>query len=191
MSKGFSLLELVAVLAIFAVVALIGVQVIQASVRSSERLTEISEEAEELAHALALLRHDLNSALPRRFTPPDGGSEPSLLAAPSGFSLSIGGLARIDSGATGFGRVIWRYDRAQQRVYRAVWPTLEPGGGRPVERAVLDGVTRFELSHYSAQGGWRAGYSADPRAPSALPLGLKVAIDHQRHDQLETIVSLR
>ena len=166
-------------------------QVIQTSVKSSERLREISEEAEDLAYALALLRHDMKAALPRRFVPPDGGDEPSLVAQPSGFSLSIGGLAQLDTGATGFGRVTWRYDRTRRTVFRSLWPTLNPGGGRPVEHPVLTDVSRFELSHYTAQGGWRIGYSADPRSPSTLPLGLKVAIEHAHFATLDTIVSLR
>lgn len=188
---GFSLLELIAVLAIFAVVALIGVQVIQASVRSSERLTTLSDETSKLAYALAVLRHDLNAALPRRFTPPDGGTEPALVSRAGGFSLSVGGLARLDPGATGFGRVIWRFNRRDGTLLRQVWTTLTPGGSAPPEVLVLDGIDAFDLASFTLEGGWRDGFAADPRNTAALPMGLRIRLTHRRADALETIVSLR
>ena len=188
---GFSLLELVAVLAIFALVALIGVQVIQATVRSSDRLSEISESSGELAVGLALLRQDLNAALPRSFSPAGGGLEPALrAAAPGGFSLTIGGLARIGPNKSGIGRVAWRLDRATGQLYRQVFTSLNPGGRAP-EVAVMSGVSRFELASYAVQGGWRAGFSADPRNIGALPLGLRVRLTHARAGDLEAVVSLR
>ena len=188
---GFSLLELVAVLAIFALVAVAGVQVIQATVRTSDRLTEVSEASGELALGLALLRQDLNAALPRPFAPPGGGDEPALRAGTAGFALTVGGLARLDAGATGFGRVVWRHDPANEALYRQVWTTLTPGGGRAPEVRVMTGVRRFELASYEVQGGWRPGFAADPRDVARLPLGLRVRIDHVRAEGLETVVSLR
>lgn len=189
-ARGFSLIELVAVLAIFAVVALIGVQVIQAAVRSSDRLTAVSEETAGLAQALALLRQDLNAALPRRFTPPDGGDEPALVTRRSGFSLSVGGLARLNAGATGFGRVTWALDRGTGTLSRSVWPTLTPGRGAPEAVAVLEGVEDFALDSFSVGTGWTDGFSADPRDTSALPLGLRVRMG-RGEGTYETLVSLR
>jgi len=189
--QGFSLLELVAVLSIFALVALIGVQVIQASLRSSERLTAISEETKDISLGLALLRQDLNAALPRVFVPPDGGTEPALVTRPGSFSLSVGGLARLDPGATGFGRVTWRFERATSRVTRAVWTSLTPGGGRAEDIVILEGVEAFEIASFLVDGGWRQGFDADPRTPNLLPLGLKVTLSHSRAKDLETLVSLR
>lgn len=190
-ANGFSLLELVAVLAIFALVALIGVQVIQATVRSSERLSDISEDSGELAVGLALLRQDLNAALPRSFSPARGGQEPALrVATPDSFSLSVGGLARLDAAASGLGRVTWRLDHGTGQLYRQVFTSLTPAGRAP-EVVVLGGITRFELASYAARGGWRTGFSADPRNIDDLPLGLRVRLTHERAGDLETVVSLR
>ncbi|MCP3971848.1 MAG: prepilin-type N-terminal cleavage/methylation domain-containing protein [Rhodobacteraceae bacterium] len=189
---GFSLLELVAVLSIFALVALIGVQVIQATVRTSDRLTAISEASGRLALGLGLLRQDLNAAVPRGFTPPGGGEQPALTVRQgAGFSLSVGGLARLDPGATGFGRVTWRYEPSTGRVLRQVWTSLTPGGRPPPETVVLQDVRRFELASYAVQGGWRPGFASDPREIALLPLGLRVRLDHARAEAVETVVSLR
>ncbi|MCG6902168.1 MAG: prepilin-type N-terminal cleavage/methylation domain-containing protein [Rhodobacter sp.] len=190
-SGGFSLLELVVVLAIFALVALIGVQVIQATVRNSRQLTRISEESGELAVGLALLRQDLNAALPRSYTPPNGGTRPALtVTSPDRFSLTVGGLAQLDRNASGLGRVTWRFDRPTGQLYRQVWTSLNPGGLAP-EVPVLGDVSEFALSHFTTQGGWRAGYSADPRNIGQLPLGLRVRLTHARAGEVLTVVSLR
>ena len=188
---GFSLPELVVVLAIFALVALIGLQVIRATVRSSDRLAEISESSGELAVGLALLRQDLAAALPRVFHPSTGGLEPALLVAtPESFSLSVGGLARLNPGVSGLGRVTWRLDRATGQLFRQVFTTLTPGAA-PREVPVMTGISEFALASYTVQGGWRAGFSADPRAPEVLPIGLKLRLTHSRAGALETVVSLR
>ena len=190
-AQGFSLLELVAVLAIFAMVALIGVQVIQATVRSSERLSDISESAGELAVGLALLRQDLNAAVPRSFSPATGGSEPALrVPTPDSFSLSVGGLAPLNADASGLGRVTWRLDRATGQLYRQVFTSLTPGARVP-EVPVIGGITDFALASFTVQGGWRTGFSADPRNIDQLPLGLKLRLTHARAGALETVVSLR
>ena len=188
---GFTLLELVAVLSIFAMVALIGVQVIQASLRSSERLTDISESSGELAVGLALLRQDLNSALGREFTPADGGTEPALKMVPGGFGLSVGGLARLQPNTSGQGRVIWRLDPGTGTLLRQVWTTLTPGRGRPAEVAIIRGVAQFELASFTALNGWRQGFNADPRNIAELPLGLRVRFQQAQAGDLETLVSLR
>ncbi len=190
-AAGFSLLELVAVLSIFALVALIGVQVMQATLRASERLTGISETTGELALGLALLRQDLDAALPMPFTPANGGTEPALIAAGDGFALTVGGLARLAPGSSGQGRVVWRHDPATGAVLRQVWTTRNPGGGRPAEVAVLSDVRGLSVSSFEVQGGWRAGFAADPRDTARLPLGLKVRIDHARLGGIDTVVSLR
>lgn len=189
-AAGFSLLELVAVLSIFALVALIGVQVIQSAVRSSDRLTAISDQSGELALALALLRQDLAAALPREFVPWNGATQPALSAAADGFSLTVGGLARLGANVSGQGRVTWRLG-PDGRLTRRLWTSLTPGRGRVPEVTVARGITRFQLSSFRVQGGWRPGFAADPRRPEALPLGLKVRLDHPRAAGLETVVSLR
>ena len=192
-TAGFSLLELVAVLSIFALVALIGVQVLQATIRNSERLVEVSDVSADLARTLALLRQDLDAALPMSFTEPNGADRPSLQTEAGGFALTVGGLARLEPNATGQGRVRWRLDPASGQILRQVWTTREPGSRRSAgaEVPVLADIRGFELASYAVQGGWRAGYSANPRDIAALPLGLRVRLDHARFGEITVTVSLR
>ena len=187
------MLKLVAVLSIFAIVALIGVQVLQATIRSSEKLSEISEESGNLARTVALLRRDLDAALPMVFTEPNGADRPSLLAESAAFALTVGGLARPEPNATGQGRVRWRFDAASGQLLRQVWTTRQPGSPRSAGRevAMLADIRGFELASYAVRGGWRAGYSADPRDIAGLPLGLRVRLDHARFGEVVVTVSLR
>ena len=99
-TAGFSLLELVAVLSIFALVALIGVQVLQATIRNSERLVEVSDDNADLARTLALLRQDLDAALPMSFTEPNGANQPSLQTETGGFALTINNLTQLKPNTT-------------------------------------------------------------------------------------------
>ncbi|MEL7116734.1 MAG: type II secretion system protein GspJ [Pseudomonadota bacterium] len=151
----------------------------------------MSESSETLAFGLALLRQDLNAALPRTFVPPNGGTEPALLSGASGFSLSVGGLAPLRQDVTSFGRAVWRFERGTGNVYRSVWTTRTPGGGRPTDVLVFDGITAFDLASFTVTAGWQPGFAVDPRNPSVLPLGLRVRMEHERYAMLETLVSLR
>ena len=56
---------------------------------------------------------------------------------------------------------------------------------------VLDNVRSLELASYAVQGGWRPGFSADPREITKLPLGLRVRVDHARFGEIVVTVSLR
>lgn len=192
--RGFTLLELVAVMAIFAVVALIGAKVVEQTLRSNDRLVELSEEAAGLSLGLALLRRDLKSALALDFVLPGGAAFPPL-DAPAGaaeFSLTVGGAGSLTPQDPGFARVTWRLDPLAGVVYRQVWPVLEPANAQAAspEVAVFRGVRSLELQGFVADGGWTSGFpsAADP---SPLPQALRVRMKHERLETLETLVTLR
>ncbi len=185
---GFSLLELVVVLAIFALVALIGAQVLQVTARSSERLTEISEESGELATALALLRADMAAGVPRPFAPAQGGSAAPLVVSAQGFALSIGGLARLEAHVTGFGRVEWRLDRQAATLNRAVFTSLTPGAPRTSDVVVLRDVEDIAVEIYRDQAGWGTSLGSDS---GRLPRGMRVAITHSRAGELMVTEAMR
>jgi len=194
--RGFSLLEMVAVLAIFALVALIGVQVIGATLKADRRLSGITEANGELAVALALLRRDLDAGISLPFYPGGGGAEPALRVAPGAdsFSLSIGGLAGIGARPdAGLGRVTWRYDRAGGQLIRQLWTVLAPGGARAAgpEVAVLSDVVGMDVASFATVSGWSRGYASDPRAPDDLPRAIRVRLQHRTFGTLETVVALR
>lgn len=190
--QGFSLLELVVVLAIFALVALTGTQVIRAAIQADTRLSEIGDDSRELAVALALLRRDLGAAIGIGFVSPAGAAEPPLRIGAEGFSLSVGGLG-FGPQDSGFGRVVWRLDRASGALTRQVWTTLTPaapqaGSG---EVTLLRDVRAISVEAFQLPGGWQPGFTADPRQPVSLPRALRVRIDHARYARLDTVVSLQ
>ncbi|MDJ0630532.1 MAG: type II secretion system protein GspJ [Rhodobacter sp.] len=191
---GFTLLELVAVLAIFAVVALIGVKVVEQTLRSNDRLVELSGEAAELAYGLSLLRQDLNAALDLPFRPPGGAVFPSLDAPARGeaFSLTVGGTGTLDGRDPGQARVTWRFDAGSGAVSRQVWPVLAPANARVQggEVTIFREILGFELEGYVPERGWTVGFPGN-EGQAVLPQALRVRLTHARLDLLETVVTLR
>ena len=192
--RGFTLLELVAVMAIFAVVALIGVKVVEQTLRSRDRLLELSGEAADLAYGLSLLRNDLNAALDLPFNPPGGAVFPALDAPARAdvFSLKVGGAGLPDAQNPGHARVTWRFDPVAGVVTRRVWPVLEPANARAQGSAVtvVGDIRSFGIEGFAPERGWTVGFPAvGDRA--ALPRALRVRLVHRRLDMLETLVTLR
>ena len=185
---GYSLLELAVVLVIFAMVALIGAQVLQVTTRSNDRLTAISDASSELASGLALLRNDLASVVPRRFFPADGGRDAAVTLAPDGFSISVGGLAQLSTGTTGFGRVEWRFDATNATLARTVWTSLTPGQAKQPAVSVLEDITAFKVEAYNDQGGWSTNAVL---IDGVLPRGLRVTLNHNRTGELVVVENLR
>lgn len=172
--KGLTLIELVVAMAIFALVAVMGVQSLSVSLTLRDRLSATAARTEALGQGVALLRNDLSAALPIFFFPPEQGAPASALRAlrgNKGFSLSVGGQPGIALPAGGMDaapeqRVTWRFDPAEQRLTRAVWPTLYPASAaqQSAPVPVLDGVTAMALrSHWTGKG-WVVGF----RPPDGL-----------------------
>lgn len=188
---GFSLLELVAVMAIFAIVALIGAQVIQASVRSNERLSSISDQSQEIVTALTLLRRDLNSATPRTFVNASGQVFPPVTIQSQKLGLAISGLAPLSKHQTGFGYVEWQFNPSTKALSRALWTSLTPGATRTESATVLHNV--MDVQFYSRQdlGAWQQGFISNGQPNGRLPDGIKVVISHEKLGTLEIVESLK
>lgn len=155
---GFTLIELVAVIAIFSVIAVIALQALTAGLRQREVLERTDTETAALVRSLALLRRDLESAVPIPFQPPHGGTEPAFDAGldNSFLALTIGGQPRLPGAAeSGIARVVWRHDPESEQLTRQFWPFLEP---RDIESAaaavvMLSGVQRIEIFEPSRSTG--------------------------------------
>jgi len=165
--KGLTLIELVVAMAIFALVAIMGVQSLGVSLTLRDRLSTTADGTEALGQGLALLRNDLSAALPMFFFPPGKAAPSSALKAlrgNTGFSLSVGGQLGLVLPAGGMDampkqRVTWRFDHDQQRLTRAVWPTLYPASAtqQGPEVSALEGVTGLILRSYWTGQGWGVG----------------------------------
>lgn len=165
--RGLTLIELVVAMGIFALVAVMGVQSLSVSLTLRDRLSATADGTEALAQGVALLRNDLSAALPMVFFPPGEARPASALRAlrgGSGFSLSLGGQPSLSLAAGGVDaapeqRVIWRFEPREQRLTRAIWPTLYPARAsqKGPEVPVLEGVTGLILRSYWTGAGWVPG----------------------------------
>ncbi len=191
---GVTLIELTAAMAIFALVAVMGLQAISASVRVAGSLSARDATTEELAYALALLRHDLGHVVPVPFTPTTGPVEPAL-TADSGtgeINLTIGGQSIMpQTHETGIARVEWRFDRADGLLTRRYWTTTAPLDDRAAgpRTVVLKGVDDVSF-RLLGNDGWTDGFANAPESPAkALPRAIDVQIRTKAHGDLRVVVA--
>lgn len=188
-SAGFTLVELVAALAIFALVSVMATQALNGALRQRDALATRDDAAVALGRSLALMRRDLEAALPLVFLAPgDDAPEPALRmidTGSGGFALSTGGNPRLpgESGG-GLARVLWRVDPARAVLTRQHWPGLAP------ERGDAAGPLRDMLAEVSALrieplGDW----PDQDEDPASLPAGFEVVLETRRHGQLRLVVA--
>lgn len=193
--RGFTLVELVAVLAVFSLVAVMGLQAITGGLRVRGALETADGEAAAMVRTLALLRHDLSSAVPAAFHPAIGGPEPAF-DAPAGsgrLAVSIGGQPALpDTPSAGLGRVEWQHDAVGQTLTRRVWPSLAPRDGFDVgpEVTMLEGVDRFGVSVLDIGTRWRPGFlDTDDPELDRLPRGVEITLESARYGPLRVVVA--
>lgn len=182
MTKGFSLLELVAVLAIFALVSLIGVQVIDASVRSQTRMSQTHDAVADLSFALALLRRDMNAATALPFQTSEGPVPPIQINA-TGFTLTVSGMG-LDPETSEIAQVRW-----QRTSDGTLTRQVVTAAAAAPERVILAGIDGFAISAYDAQAGWRPGFRSTEATP--LPRGLRVRFDHTTAKGIEIVARVQ
>ncbi|WP_299628596.1 type II secretion system protein GspJ [uncultured Tateyamaria sp.] len=217
--QGLTLIELVAAMAIFALIAVMGLQSLTATLRTRDRLAEMSAEGAALSRPLALLRGDLSGTVPMLFYPPGGAAPHSALrlaGAEAGgevLAFSVAGQPALDQGGravtAGFHRVEWRL--ADGMLYRRVWTVLDPAGdARSPEVVVMEGVSGMDLRSYWPQIGWQAGVrgptgaTIDPGALDAdlaggaaevfsdtLPLAIEVTLEIDGQGTIPLLETLR
>ncbi|WP_172299510.1 type II secretion system protein GspJ [Pseudoruegeria sp. HB172150] len=193
--RGFSLLELTVVLAVFAGVALIGAQVIAQTLRADRQLAARDAETADLSYGLALLRHDLNSAIALPFLPPDGPARPALdvTAGEQRFDLSLGGQPRFDASGPATARAVWRLDKQSGTITRQLWTSLAPVNmlAAGPELVIFNQVHALMFETYDTGSGWTGGFPNPEKNALALPAAIRVTLEHETLDQLQTLVSLR
>lgn len=194
--QGLTLLELVVAVALFALVAVMGLQTLTAMMKNRDHLDARAQTASQTSQMFALLRADLNAALPLSFSPPDG----TLPAAPftvntseNTFALSVAGQPALSSDASnGFGRVVWRFDPTEQTLTRRSWPLLVPADAHSQSPAVvvLQGITSLNIESYIAQIGWQEGDgSIDGVQSDDLPLAVRITFATRSLKGLEIMVT--
>jgi general secretion pathway protein J len=195
--QGLTLLELVVAVALFALVAVMGLQTLTAMMRNRDHLDVRAQTAAETSQAFALLRADLNAAIPMSFRAPDGATP---LAAPFSldptgnvFAISVSGQPSLSpDGSNGFGRVVWSFDPSAETLTRRSWPVLAPAGAQLESTAmeVLQGVTALSVESYFAQTGWQNGDGAvDGVQSDSLPLAVRLTFATRTLSDLEILVT--
>ncbi|MEQ9260339.1 MAG: type II secretion system protein GspJ [Roseovarius sp.] len=206
--RGFTLLELVVSLALFALVSVMSLQVLTGALHQSRVMERADAQAGEVLRALALLRNDLDHAVPLPFQTPIGDVEPAYLPQTGSLSVSLGGLPRLprapgESAAearpdAGFQRVIWRHDAAAGTLTRQVWPVLNPRDPAQLgpEEVVLTGVRGLVLEpgpEDAAVAGSLPEEEAEEEnranAAQGLPPQIVVEIDTAQTGVLQIVVS--
>lgn len=182
-TRGFTLVELIAVLAIFSLVAVMAMQALSGSIRSRDALTRADDDAAELMRGLTLLRSDLDAIIPADFHPPTGAPEPPAEIGPGRLALSLGGQPRLE-GETGMRRVEWAHDRADDTLTRRSWPGLA-GADRGPATVILTGVTGFEAEPL----GTPDETLPHPRTETPPPRGIALRIDTERHGTLRVVAA--
>lgn len=196
--RGLTLLELVAAMAIFALVAVMGLQTLGGMLRARERIGAAEQSAATLARGLTLLRADLKSAADLDFWPPEAfAPEPAFLdrSAETGeFALSTEARAVLPEAQTaGTERVIWRHDRAGERLLRSVWPVMRPASDVALgpEVVILEGVAGFRLrAHAGPEAGWVGGWGQEDPPRTGLPHAVEVIIETDAYGPLRVMVAL-
>ena len=195
--RGLTLLELVAVLSIFAMVAVMGLQALGGMMRARDRITDADEKAAALSRGLVLLRNDLKSVAALAFWPPESiEAEPAFLdqSADEGrLAFSTSGQPVLpDDQAAGQSRVIWRYDREDERLIRQVWPVLRPASEAALapETVIFDNIASFRVSAYAGlEEGWVAGWGVPGPLPRPnLPDAVDIQFDSDVYGPLRVMV---
>lgn len=167
-NRGFTLLELLVAVSILALVSVMAMNLLSAGLRQRDVLTQHDADARQLTRALALLRQDLEAAVPL----PLDAEGAVFLSEPDAMSLTRGGLSALGDGQPDqFARVTWRLGPQGSL-------TRQLGQDAPAI-TLLDDVTSLALT---ARG-------APSPSVSALPAGFEVTLSHRAHGPLRVVVA--
>jgi len=177
--QGFTLIELLAAMAILAVVSVMAVQALGGIFAQRDVLSRMDRDAATLARTLALLRTDLEGAVPVPLVDATGVAAPAITVTSAGFAVSRAGFG-VENGVPGVGHVRWERD-ADGTLWRQVQvdPTSDAAPSPRVP--MLTQVTEFAVAPLG-------GDLPTVQEPANLPPGLVVTLAHQRHGAMRIVV---
>lgn len=178
--RGFTLIELLAAMAILAVVSLMAVQSLSGALFQRDVMTRVDQNAEELARALALLRHDLEAVAPLVQRDDAGQAQPAILVRSTGFSVMRAGISALPGAVSdGFGRVDWELS-PQGTLSRRLTPNL--GAEVSPLIPILSDVSSLSLEAL-------AGTMPTAEEPTLLPSGFSLRLTHAQYGDLHLVIA--
>jgi general secretion pathway protein J len=172
--RGLTLIELLAAMAILAVVSLMAVQTITGALFQREILERADAQGAQFVRALALLRRDLEAAVPVPLGIAEEGPLPVFEATPDGFTLMRAGLGE---GPGTIGRVDWRVSAGGDLSRRI---TLAGEAGPAV--TVLSGVRALRIAPLN-------GILPNAAEPLTLPGGFELTFEHAGQGSFRLVVA--
>lgn len=194
-NSGFTMLELVVVLALFALIATFSLQALSGMLRARDSLQAVDKDTEKMTRTLALLRADMNAAIPVNFTKPDGTNVSAVDISDAGNSISLSVGGRLDfagTQTTGMGRVTWRWDPNSAQLSRKMWPVLTPEAETAQSPAVImmQDVVGLEVYRLINTSIWERGRDRTIfGAASTLPKALEIRLTTKRWGIISTKVA--
>lgn len=193
--SGFTLLEVLIAVTITAVIGLGVWQVMSGVITSRDRVNELAEQFDGLQRTMLLLERDLMQVVNRPARDIYGDYQIAMTSREEDFVLMLtrqGWRNPLGSRRSGLQRVAWEFTGEELR--RRYWPVVDQGqedSSRDV--LLLEGVLDFEVRFYNDQGAWQsewpsdeamAGINPGSRPDISLPLGIEIALEHERFGEL-------
>jgi general secretion pathway protein J len=181
-TRGFTLIELLVALAIFAVVSLLAygglASVLETAARTELRLARLGA----LQRTVARLVDDFGQLAPRPVRDGFGDARPALDALPErvpAVAFTRGGWPN-PAGQARSSLLRVEYGLDARVLVRRAWPTLDRAPqNEPLEQRMLDGVDRFEVRYYDAEGRWQTFWppAGTPADSSLLPRAIEILVE--------------
>ena len=178
-ARGFTLIELLTVVLIFSVLALLSYRGLGAVLDTREHVARETAKWRSVASFFARFERDVNLAMPRAVRTAGGGTPAwrAIANSPAEPRLEFSRFASVE-GVDTARRVAYRLNEKRE-IELWLWPGLDIApNALPVRYALLDEVTRFELSYLNAALTWVDAWPAaasDSPIPRAVQLRLVLA----------------
>ncbi len=151
-NRGFTLLEILIALFIFTIVALIMTKSLHSILMTQERTEIAAEQLREMQTALLLLSRDLDQALDRPISGPDGRIESAFLGTRQTMTLTHGGIANPNGKLQSSALQRTRYRFEKNQLIRDTWQQLDQAPrSLPQSRVLLKEIKDLNFRYLDAK----------------------------------------
>ncbi len=200
---GFTLMEVLIAVTITAVIGLGVWQVISSVISSRDRVDEVATDFEGLQKAFLLMSRDITQVVNRPVRNIYGDFAPALSSREDAYELVLtrqGWRNPLGSRRSQLQRSAYEYTGEELR--RRYWVMLDQGQEEESrDQLLLSGITEFGIRFMDQERSWvdewppdntgatsGAGQSGVPKLP--LPLGIEIALTHERFGELKRLFTL-